>query len=175
MFQFWLELFAMSPKRVVQDVYIAWQSSAERRRSNQTQDKDWLQYSHSDWRSVVGKHWNRFFPTSAEALDQKEPMICARARLHADFTYSICQKLSPQQEAQYVYWLLYCSVRNAHKEDWHTTLSFWRIVKFELLHQPMDIPSRVANQRVYINAPADCDIRPCDCWTNKNDFSWSQF
>ena len=123
-FRSWFRIVNNAPKRVVPNVYVGWQSSSARRVTRATQDNDWLQDSHADLPGCMGKHWQRCFPTLAEGLSQNEGMICARAQAQADFAYSVCQELSPQQEAQYIFWLL----RRNHihlanlKDDWHSTL-----------------------------------------------------
>ena len=113
----------MPPKRVVQKVYVGWQSSSARRVTSATQDNDWLQDSRTDLPGCMGKHWQRFFPTLEEALSQDEAMICERAKVQVDFTDSVCQELSPQQEAQYMFWLLRCNHMNLanFKDAWHST------------------------------------------------------
>ena len=73
------------PKRVVQNVYVGWQSSSARRVTIATHDNDWLQDSHADLPVCMGKHWQRCFPTLEAALSQDEAMTCARAQVQADF------------------------------------------------------------------------------------------
>ena len=70
MLQLWHESVAMSPKIVVQDVYVAWQSSSGRRSVSATQDNYWLHDSHEDLPGFVDKHWKRFFSTSVAALSR---------------------------------------------------------------------------------------------------------
>ena len=136
----------------MQNVYVGWQSSSARRVGTANLDIEWMR-SQTDLPCFFGRHWQRFFPSLEEALSQDEAMICARAQVQADFTCSVCRELSPQQEAQYMFWMLRC--HHIHpalfKDDWHSKLLFWRIEKFELLEQPLRIPSRVTNRHHYIS------------------------